>query len=179
MNARTLELSEHLARGRSSLLSALDGIASADRDRQPAPAVWSATQVLAHLGRTEGQIAAFLRRMLYDAGDLPAASDSALPVLQSMPGQDLLLDRVTRYEAPEFAQPDPTLDFERAFDNCRRVRDRLQDLVDRTDNFDTSAMQQEHHVFGMLQFDHWIAFAGFHEQRHAGQLRELAVALRG
>ena len=173
MHARTLELLQHLDLGRRALLEVVDAIA--DRDARPAAGRWSATDVLSHLARTEGQIGAFLQRKLRRAladAPLPPAPDRG-PVLATLP-VDEVLDRRRKVEAPDFAAPDEQMTFDDAWSALERARERLRQVLLAGDGLDTSSLRQAHHVFGDLTFEQWIAFASLHERRHTEQLRELA-----
>jgi len=136
---------------------------------------------LAHLARTEGQIAAFLQRRLrqqLSSGELRDLPTAAPSILQNF-DRAAVLDRTRRIEAPDFAAPDPSMTAADARTQLDRARQRLQQVLLAADGKDVTAIRQPHHVFGDLTFYQWVAFAGFHEQRHVDQAREVAEALRG
>lgn len=180
MHRRTQELLQHLDQSRQELTNALAPIPAAAWNQQPTAGGWSVANVLSHLARTEGQVAAFLHRALRDAlaaGPLPAAPDSA-DILATL-DTTRLLDRTTRFEAPAFAAPDPTMPADAAWHALERARARTHDVLLAGDGIDTRGLQRAHHVLGVLSFEQWLAFVGCHERRHAAQIRDLAPRLAG
>lgn len=179
LHAITRELQQHLDASRRELLAAVAAVPAADHDRRPHTGGWSVANVLAHLARTEGQIAAFLARALRDAeatAPLPPAPAAAGPVLATLDAARLL-DRTTRLDAPVFAAPDPDTTAAAATTALERARARLCEVLHAADGRDTAALRRAHHVLGELTFAQWIAFAGYHERRHAAQIRELGATL--
>ena len=180
MHARTVELLQHLDASARGFLAALAAIPLAQHDCRPGANIWSATNVVSHLARTEGQVAAFLQRALRHAlanRSLPIASatGSVLATIDST----MLLDRTTPREAPEFAKPDVAMTAVEALQELERARARLREVLLAGDGLETTSVRRLHHVLGELDFEQWIAFAGFHQQRHAAQLVELANKLVG
>ena len=179
LHAITQELQQHLDASRRELLAAVAAVPAADRDRTPRDGGWSVANVLAHLARTEGQIAAFLARALRDAeatAPLPPAPAAAGSVLATLDAERLL-DRTTRLEAPAFAAPDPATTAATATVALERARARLCAVLHAADGRDTATLRRAHHVLGELTFAQWIAFAGYHERRHTAQVRELGASL--
>ena len=177
MFARTQELLQHLAASERTLMDAVDAVPIERRALAPANGGWSVANVLSHLARTEGQIGAFLQRLLRTAladGSLPTANDAS-PVVPTLPAERLL-DRGERLAAPEFALPDAAHDVAAALAALQRARCRLREVLLAADGLDTRRLVRAHHVLGELTFEQWIAFAGFHQQRHAAQIRALAAA---
>lgn len=176
MFARTKELLQHLDDAQRELLAAVDTVPVAQREQAPAGGGWSVANVLSHLARTEGQIAALLQRALRQAlatAALPPAEDAS-PVVPTLP-EPRLLDRSERIEAPEFAQPDAAHDVAAALRSLERARSRLREVLLAADGLDTRGIVRAHHALGELTFEQWIAFVGFHQRRHAAQIRSLAA----
>jgi len=180
MHGWTEALLAHLAQSRDSLLAAVADVPGAARERPPRPGTWSVANVLAHLARTEGQVAALLekraRPLLASAPRAPRAP--AAPELCSWFDGGPVLDRSAPLQAPAFAAPDLAMTAADASRRLARARARLEAVVVSADGHDLRAARQAHHVFGELDFYQWTLFAGFHEQRHAAQIREVAASLR-
>ncbi|MCK5945441.1 MAG: DinB family protein [Planctomycetes bacterium] len=180
MHARTHELLEHLDAGRRELLAVVDAAPVGDRERAPAAGRWSLANILSHLARTEGQIAAFLQRglrRLLASGEAPPLPARLPPVLTRFEATSVL-DRTQRITAPEFAEPDPEMNAVAALAQLERARERLREVLLAADGRDARGLRQLHQVFGELDFYEWVAFAGYHERRHTEQAREVAEALR-
>lgn len=179
MHARTRELLQHLDAAFAVFRDALAAIPAAQRDARPAPGVWSAANVMSHLARTEGQVAAFLQRALQRAladDALPPASDET-PVLATMAVAQQVLDRTTPIAAPDFAQPDAAQTAADALSAFETVRTRTRQVLLAGDGLDTTGLVRAHFALGELTFEQWIAFVGLHQRRHAAQLCELAERL--
>ncbi len=181
MHAWTVDLLSHLEAGRAELLVAVSDVPEAARNLCPGDEMWSVANVLSHLARTEGQIAALLQKQLRrhlagPTGDsAPDASSSVLARFDGAP----VLDRRARMAAPDFAAPDLGMTAADATARLERARDRLTQAVLAADGRDVGGVRQDHHVFGELDFYQWVLFAGFHERRHTAQLRELGATLGG
>jgi hypothetical protein len=179
MHAWTHELLQHLDAGRAGLCAALAAIAPGDRERAPGASRWSAANVLSHLARTEGQVAALLQRGVRRASAaLPAAPSGGAPILERFDGA-AVLDRRERAVAPEFAAPDLGMSSVAALAALEGARRRLCFVLLSVDGGDARGVTQAHHWFGELDFYEWVAFAGFHEQRHTAQLLEVSQAFAG
>lgn len=177
MHGWTNELLAHLGAGREELLRVMDGIGPRHRALRPSDGRWSAANVLAHLARTEGQIAALLHRRARAAAAAGPAPAPPAPAVVVRFDSGAVLDRTARIEAPDFALPDLSKSPEQAARELARARERLEAVVIDADGQDMSPVRQSHHLFGELDFYQWVAFAGFHERRHTAQLRELAALL--
>ncbi|HEX6813490.1 MAG TPA: DinB family protein [Planctomycetota bacterium] len=180
MHPRTAELLQHLEQNRAILRRALDGAPLPLRERKPAPERWSAAEVLEHLAIVEQQVGALLRRGLRRAladGALPRDPDHT-PVVPTIDAQ-LLLDRERRLQAREGVAPSRGLTAEQAWTELESSRAVLRDVLLAADGLVTSSIRAPHPFLGELTFHQWIAFVGFHEARHAAQIRATVAALRG
>lgn len=179
MHQWTTELLAHLAAGRAELCDAMAATAPADRERRPGAGRWSVANVLSHLARTEGQVAALLQRgarAVEVPARAPAVASGAPSIVWSFAGARVL-DRSERVDAPAFAQPELALGSADAARALARARRRLEDLVIKADGVDMRPVCRAHFLFGELDFYQWVAFAGFHERRHTAQLHEIAAVL--
>lgn len=178
VHPRTHELLDHLTRQRDVLRAALDATTTASRSVRPAPDRWSIAEVLEHLAIVERQVTALLRRGVQKAettGPLPDDPDTA-PVLPTIDGA-LLLDRERRVAAGPQVQPKGAVDADAAWQALAEQRRELLELLARVDGKCTDAVQAPHPVLGALTFQQWIAFLGYHEARHAAQIRAVMHAL--
>jgi hypothetical protein len=176
----TLELLQHLERNRAVLRQALEEAPPELRERRPAPDRWSVAEVLEHLAIVERQISKLLDRGLRTAlasGPLPAGSDAS-PVLPTIDAQRLL-DRGRRLEAGERVRPSQGLTAAAAWLLLQETRASLQGVLLAGDGLRTDAITAPHPSLGALTFHQWFAFVGFHEARHAAQIRATAATLGG
>jgi uncharacterized damage-inducible protein DinB len=179
MHSRTRELLEHLQQSRAALRAAVDAVPAALREKEPAPDRWSIAQVLEHLLQVESGITVMLNRglrQLQREGLKPASDDS--PVLPTI-DRDRLLDREKKLTAPESAQPKKQLTCDQALQALADSRGGLEEALRAGDGCDVDGVHWAHPFLGDLRFHQWVAFVGFHEQRHADQVAATGKQLQG
>lgn len=177
MHARTSELIEHLEKSRRDLRAAIDAVPADLRDKQPSPDQWSTAQVIEHLAHTEASVTALLARgmrKLERAGLQPATDAS--PVLPTIDAKKLL-DRATKFTAPETVRPTKNLDSDQAWQLLTEARTALVETLKSSDGIQVDSIRGPHPFLGELGFHQWIAFVGLHESRHTAQIRATAEAL--
>lgn len=171
---------QHLERNRAVLREALEATPPALRAKKPAPERWSVAEVLEHLAIVEAQIGKLLKRGLRTAlaaGPLPADPHHA-PVVPTIDAARLL-DRERRLQATQGIMPSRALTAEQAWAELGASRTALREVVLAADGLVTDSICAPHPFFGELTFHQWLAFVGFHEARHAAQIRATAAALAG
>ena len=179
MHPHTLELLSHLAAQRAILRAAFDAAPESLRAIAPAPGRWSVAGVIEHLAVAESGIVALLSRGLRTAlanGSLPPDGDtgSVLASIDAAP----VLDRERKVTARDALHPNANLDPAAAWQELEAAGKRLREVVLAADGLDTSSVRAPHPVFGELAFAHWVAFVGYHEARHAAQIRQTADELQ-
>lgn len=176
---RTTELLQHLEQTRAVLREALDAAPLPLRERKPAPERWSVAEVLEHLAIVEQQIGALLQRGLRRAmadGPLPQDLDHT-PVVPTIDAARVL-DREQRLQARQAVVPSRGLTAEQAWRELDASRAVLRNVLLAADGLVTTSIKAPHPFFGELTFHQWVAFLGFHEARHAAQIRSTAAALQ-
>jgi uncharacterized damage-inducible protein DinB len=178
MHPRIQELADFLADRRARVRAAAGAVPAADRERRPAPEVWSAAEVLDHLAVVEAGIVRLLAKRVRDgraAGTLGAETESSsiLAAFDAAP----LVDRSRAIEAPEFVRPRPGASAAAALAALDASRGALLDELARADGLALGTIVQAHAVLGPLTLYQWLLFLGHHEARHAEQLEEIAERL--
>ena len=179
MHPRTTELLQHLAAQRAILRAAYDETPAELRAIPPAADRWSCIGVIEHLALAEVRIAELL-----NSGLCKAMADGALPPLADtqplLPDIDpsAILDRERRIFARGALHP-RGLDAAQAWQQLDGATRSVRELVLAADGLDTAIVKAPHPAFGELGFAQWIAFIGYHEARHAAQIRATAAALSG
>jgi hypothetical protein len=179
MHPRTSELLDHLKQSRDALKKAVDATPAELRDKKPAADRWSVAQVLEHLVHVESGITTMLSRglrKLEKDGLRPATEVS--PVLPTIDSKRLL-DRGAALVAPEPVQPRTNLTSDQAMQALTDARGALETTLLAGDGIDVDAIRGPHPFLGELRFHQWLAFVGFHEQRHAAQIEATAQLLQG
>jgi len=180
MHPRTAELLRHLDTQRAILRSAYEAAPVHLRETRPATDRWSIAGVIEHLALVERRVA----NVLQD-GLRAAATNAPPPPLTDLepflPRIDptAILDRERRVAAHMSLHPSRGLDSERAWIALAQATQLVHEVTHAADGLDTTAVRSPHPVFGMLDFGNWIAFVGYHEARHAAQIRATVAALSG
>ena len=170
MHVRTIELLQHLDTTRRQLADAFARIPLDQQDQRPAKDRWSAGEVLSHLSMIEASVAEILqgklRRVL--AGEtLPPAGEQPRTWRKLA---DVLLDQDLKVVAPEFVVPDGSQSAAAAWESLESSRPRLRQLLLAADGLCTESVKSRHVLLGVLTFEEWFGFVGYHEQRHALQI---------
>jgi hypothetical protein len=135
--------------------------------------------VLEHLTIVERQVAGLLRRALRSAmaaGPLPP-DPSRVAILPTLDAARLI-DRERRLQAGPAVQPGG-MTADAAWHTLGHTRATLRDVLTSADGLATDDIRAPHPFLGELSFHQWVAFVGFHEARHAAQIRAVAAALSG
>ncbi|HEY5063174.1 MAG TPA: DinB family protein [Gemmatimonadaceae bacterium] len=174
MHPRTTELCEFLEVQHRNVRATFEAIPESQRDRRPAPGVWSPADVVAHLAMIESRLAGVFSTLIADARarGLRLEPDTS-PILPTI-DVSKVLDRSRKIVAPERVDPCRTpsssgwIDYERAHGELTAV-------VRQADGLALSEVVHPHPVFGPLNLYEWVAFTGAHEARHAAQITEAAA----
>ncbi len=180
MHPRTDELLHHLDTQRAILRSAYDAVPAHLRETRPTAESWSIAGVIEHLALVERRIASVLQDGLKAA----AASTPPPPLTDLEPflpriDPTAILDRERRIAAHMSLHPSRGLNGGEAWVALVQATQLVREVALAADGLDTTAVRSPHPVFGMLDFGNWIAFVGYHEARHARQIRATAAALTG
>lgn len=170
MHVRTTDLLQHLDETRKVLADAYAAVPEDKRDERPAADQWSAAEVLAHLAMIETSVAQILQKKLARAMAMDSLTPAGGPSRKWRKLEDRLLDTETKVEAPEFVVPDGTMAATEAWQSLQESRPRLRQVLLAADGKDTSTVVSRHVVLGVLTFEEWFGFVGFHEHRHALQI---------
>jgi hypothetical protein len=177
MHPRIEEVLAHLDAHRAGLEQAVAEVPPALRGRRPEAERWSVAEILEHLTIVEARITKTLEDHLAAARDagLGPERDTA-PVGPTLDVAGLLDRRRPILSGPAGLPPgEQTADEAWAALTARRRA--LREMVLANDGLALGDVTILHHRLGPLNVYQWLLFLGGHEGRHAGQIRELAVAM--
>lgn len=176
MHPRLRELTEHLARSRRMLLEAVERIPGAARDRVPPGGGWSAAQVVEHLAMTDRDFTRRLRAGIAAERAKGAGPDpDHSPVLEALGLRGVALRR-QHVAAPEHLLPGADVTMDDALAHLAQARAEFLATIAAAEDISLAVPTETHFALGELSLYRWIALTGYHEQRHALQLREMAEA---
>ncbi len=162
----------HIERCRAELLAAADAVPSRQWQDSPGAGRWSAAEILAHVTMVEQAITEGARKVL-------AAEPRRYSLWQRLhPPVAIVLWRGIRRETP--IPLDRSLLAERAAMQQRlgEARARTLALLQENAGRDLRRWLWPHPFLGPLNYFEWFRLLGYHDARHAKQMREVAQALR-
>lgn len=179
LHPRIAELLEHLDETRAALLDAVRQVAHDRRDARAGDGRWTVGEVLDHISRVEGGFARLLTKRVSDARAKGIAreteSSSILGTVESGP----LTDRKRRLQAPETVVPRQGATVAEGLAALEASRAAMRTAVLDANGVALGAITQQHPYFGTLNMYQWGLFLGFHDLRHAEQIREIVHAPSG
>jgi hypothetical protein len=178
MHPRTEELLHHLDVTRATLDAMVDAVPASIRETRPAPDCWSVAEVLEHLARVEQQLTRLLTAKFAEAH----SAGLLLPEIETGPvigtlDEAGILDRSHKVTASDRVLPRGEMDSVTARAALARSRSALRDLLVAYDGLALRAFRFPHPVLGVIDGYQWLAFIGWHEVRHANQIREIGESV--
>jgi hypothetical protein len=156
---------------RRRLVARVESLGDAERDARASEDGWSVAGIVEHLSLTERRVTKALDGMLPNSNRTTNDGEGASAPRNFTPfSLDVFVEqaRDQKFEAPEFIRP-RGVSFNDALAQLEESRAALEAMRPRFEVADYSA-QFPHPAFGMLNPGQWLAFIGFHEERHLRQI---------
>jgi hypothetical protein len=157
----------HLQSSRAKLLSVAEEVSDLRWRESPAPDCWSAAEVIAHVATVEERTIFGMKRLLQSAlKPVPLRKRFHLPLA------------IATWRGRKVRTPIP-LDAKRvcgkreSFAGLAATREATLLFIESTRDTDVSRYHYEHPFLGDLNMYEWFRTIGYHELRHAKQIREL------
>lgn len=176
MHPVTTELLEHLDRTRAVLRETVDAVPPSLRERRPAPERWSVAEIVEHLSLVEDRLAQRIAAIPIADGTEPTPTYRPGATVGSLDAARAL-DRGRTVVAAEAVHPRAGCSFDVAWSALEESRQRLRDAVLAREGVPPGDSRFTHPALGTLDIHQWVVFIGYHEERHAAQVREVAAAL--
>jgi hypothetical protein len=178
MHRRISELVEYADAARAALLEVAATIPADRFTARPAPARWSAAELLEHLARVESGCARVIAKRAAGArasGIADEREDGSM--LGALDGK-YVTDRSRKLVAPDIVAPAGGFTREGALEALAKSRAEFKRAVADADGLALGEVRHTHVVLGEIDLYQWILFVGQHERRHLPQLEEIASQLR-
>lgn len=176
MSAPIDQILDHLAACRQVLEAAYAATQPRVRELAPPAGGWSIAQIIEHLAITDDRLTKFLAHNIQQLGrGEPEEVD--VPALLQKRRMQAVLDRGTKVDTLAQFAPSLGLSSNEAWMLAERNREALIDVVRSAAGVPLSQGTFKHHVLGEMNLYETLVFAGYHDQRHAAQIREVATAL--
>lgn len=169
---RLREIADYIAGVRAELTAIVTATAAADMARPGVDGRWSGSQIIEHLGKTEGSIAKYLEGTFSTALGAGLAEETELSSVLDSLARLGVQDAATRpLVAPDRLRPSAVPDLAVVWDSLQAVRLRTLGAFATVDGRALARVSAPHPFFGPLNGYEWFVFVGRHEARHIGQLR--------
>jgi hypothetical protein len=156
-----------LENSRAKFLSIAGEVSDLHWRKSPAPDCWSAADVLAHVGMVEERTIFGMKRLLRAAPN-PVALRKRLHLPLA-----LSTWRGRKVRTPITLDDKRVCDKQESFAGLIAARAATVELIESTRGTDVSLYRFEHPFLGSLNMYDWFRMIGYHELRHAKQIREL------
>lgn len=177
MHPRTEELALHLAVTREELRATVHATPAEHLERSQHIDGWTIVEILDHLAKIERMVAGVVAREVGSArANGLRVESSSDPQLESFGGYRVRR-RSVKVASPTFGIPARGIGVAAAWAALAESRGALLAVLRSTDGLALGDVSAPHQFLGTLNMYQWIAFVGFHEQRHADQITETASAL--
>lgn len=173
LHARIEELLEHLDETRAALIDSVAHVAPARRAARPADGRWSVGEVLDHVHRVESGYTRLLTKRVADARARGHASETETSSILGTVDSGLLTDRSRRIQAPELVVPREGATVDEALTALDGSRAALRAALADASGLALGTITHQHPFFGTLNMYQWGVVLGFHDLRHAEQIREI------
>ncbi|MGM9949606.1 MAG: DinB family protein [Lysinibacillus sp.] len=153
---------------REDLLKSVEALTDLQINKVVEEGVWSVAQNLEHLYLLEMAVAKGIKHVLTQEEFKPVKEK---PI-------HLAVDRTTKIAAPPYLEP--STDFQTLGTLKNKLAQAREALLQSVQGLTEREMKEKsfkHPVFGTLAIQQWIAFVGYHEERHLLQIEEVKQRL--
>lgn len=162
----------HLQASRAKLLSVAEEVSDPHWRESPAAGCWSAAEVIAHVGMVEERTIFGMKRLLRAAPQsVPLGKRLHLPLA-------IAAWRGRKVRTPIPLDPARVSGKQDSFAALIAAREATVAFIESTRGTDVSLYRFEHPFLGSLNMYEWFRMIGYHELRHAKQIRELVAIFR-
>jgi uncharacterized damage-inducible protein DinB len=138
---------------------------------RPADGVWSVAEIAEHLSIFDSLILKLVRSLVAK-GEASQPPLDANEIIGPISIQHLTTRIKEKDQAPEFLLP-TGIPLESSIENLRQKREALLALKPRLQARDFTPVTYTDETLGPLNPYQWLAFTGYHEERHVGQISAL------
>jgi len=173
MHPRIAEAKQHLEQQRRRVTDAIGSVPEALRDQRGQADRWSPAEVLEHLYIVESGFGKIFAMKVAEARANGLRSDPEdAPI-----GNDIfrmrMLNREVQFNAPERTVPRGSMSAAQALEKLQESRAAFFEQIDAADGYALQVIRYPHPVLGEQNLYEWLIIAGWHEARHAEQIREI------
>lgn len=162
----------HLARSREEFIKTTESFLNEQWRIAPCEGVWSAAEVVAHVSMVERSVVQFASKIAQKAPKItPFWKHFHVPVA-------FAAWRGAKRKSPIPLDPTLIVSRDEALQNLAACRKETLAFIESTRERDLSAYRFDHPFLGSLNIYEWLRMIGYHDVRHAKQLREIVQTFR-
>ena len=177
IHPRIEELLEHLEETRAAFLTTVATVPSAHRAGRVDPARWSLGELVDHVYKVEMSTLRLLTKLVAKAREQGAARETESSSIFAMMDASRVIDRTRPFEAPPVVVPTEGIPVERSLASLAESRAALRAALVDASGVALGAITFPHPAFGPLNMYQWGLVLGWHDLRHADQVREMRDAV--
>lgn len=171
LKEKVIRLFNHLENQRTAILAKIEYLSPGQLAMNPEEGKWNMLQVLAHLVKAESLSLKYMERMFSRREELPNAGISSTIRFQLLKWG---LNLPIKYKAPAMADTsgqNPAIN--ELMEEWERVRERLNDLINRCDEDCLKKAIYKHPRAGYLNVRQAVEFMSLHIKHHEKQIADL------
>jgi hypothetical protein len=173
LHPRIEELLEHLTEQRAALKDAVAHVAPFHGVPRSADGRWSVGEILDHVHRVESGFARLIAKRTAEARARGDAEETETSSIMGSVDSTLLTDRSRRIQAPETVIPREGATVEEGLAALESSRAAVHRALDDANGVALGTISHTHPVFGAMNLYQWGLLLGYHDARHADQIREI------
>jgi hypothetical protein len=176
LHPRIEELLEHLDETRAAFLTTVESVPPAQRSARPRPGRWSLGELVDHVHKVEAGTLRLLTKRIEQLRARGSESETETSSIFATMDASMVLDRTRPIEAPPTVVPAEGASVEAALSALAESRAALRATLIGASGLPLGAMTHPHPFFGPLDMYQWGLMLGWHDLRHADQVREMRDA---
>lgn len=174
LSKKLQEIVDAISSDRQALLDSINGLSDSQLDHKGSDEEWSISDILHHLALTDEASAGLAHLMIKKASELDLTPDST-PEVSALNCLDHIHEtaRTSRFQAPDRVAPKSHLPASESLARLKASREKVLAAVERLAPYDLTQLTYPHPIGGDFNMYQWLLMAGFHESRHAAQIRRI------
>lgn len=173
LHPRIEELLEHLDEHRAVLKDAVAHVAPFHTVPRSPDGRWSVGEVLDHVHRVETGFARLVSKYAAEARARGDAEETETSSIMGTIDSRMLTDRSRRIEAPERVLPREGATVAEGLAALESSRAAVRQALNDASGVALGTLSHPHPVFGTMNLYQWGVVLGYHDARHAAQIREI------
>jgi hypothetical protein len=166
------EVFDSLERTRTRIYDNVQTLSEEQSSFRPAEGVWSVAEIAEHISTFESLMLKIISKLVAQ-GEASAAVVDDDKTIAPISIEHIISRVSAKRQSPEILLPTGNVALERSIENLRQTRETLLALKPGLRSRDYTPVVYSREPLGPLNPYQWIAFIGYHEDRHLNQMLAL------